>query len=368
MKILPVMAMSLLVLVTGCSDNVEFGKKSPSSKNPEGQEGSNFNGQDQEDGFSGPDAVDLDDPFYFNVKKQTTTLNILHRKKKVDILFVVDNSGSMEEEQKKISQRLTNFISQLKDIDWHLGITTTSASDNFSNKNWSNGQLVPLGQNHYLTSSMSPWIVEDLFFRNITRNESGSDHENGIYATYKTIERYLSPKTYVDYQIRSFLRQDASLAVIVISDEDESSDFKKNNPDSLIGFIGMIFGPDKLFQFHSIIAYTEDCINRSGHEHGQTYEELSVKTGGVIGDICSNDYSGILSVIGHQVFNSSRIYNLACTPIDANNNGILDMKITTGNSSSKIPSFTILNGNMIRFDEDLSQDQYQLTYHCSKTE
>ena len=51
----------------------------------------------------------------------------------VDILFVVDNSTSMEEEQRKMSERFTTFISDLQDVEYQIGITTTDlSSTNFN--------------------------------------------------------------------------------------------------------------------------------------------------------------------------------------------------------------------------------------------
>ncbi len=48
---------------------------------------------------------------------------------KVDILFVVDNSGSMYEEQGRLSTALASFITSIGAIDWQIGITTTDVSD-----------------------------------------------------------------------------------------------------------------------------------------------------------------------------------------------------------------------------------------------
>ncbi|MBN2359145.1 MAG: choice-of-anchor D domain-containing protein, partial [Deltaproteobacteria bacterium] len=48
----------------------------------------------------------------------------------IDILFVVDNSGSMQQEQQSLAQNFTAFIqftSEL-DIDYHIGVTTTDTA------------------------------------------------------------------------------------------------------------------------------------------------------------------------------------------------------------------------------------------------
>ena len=45
--------------------------------------------------------------------------------KKVDILVVDDNSGSMEFEQTSMANRVSNFLAILQGLDWRIGIATT---------------------------------------------------------------------------------------------------------------------------------------------------------------------------------------------------------------------------------------------------
>ncbi len=51
----------------------------------------------------------------------------------VDILFVVDNSESMEAEQERLARRFDTFIAYMDDVetlmDLHLGAITTDLSD-----------------------------------------------------------------------------------------------------------------------------------------------------------------------------------------------------------------------------------------------
>lgn len=48
------------------------------------------------------------------------------------LLFVVDNSGSMCQEQARLLNAFEGFITPLKDVDFHLGITTTTIEGNYS--------------------------------------------------------------------------------------------------------------------------------------------------------------------------------------------------------------------------------------------
>ena len=370
MKTLILITISFLFLMTGCSDNIEFSKHSSSSGSGHGGGGDDPGGDsDQSDGID--DSVDLTDPMHSNIRRQTTNLRVIHPKNKVDILFVIDNSGSMALEQTKISRRFNNFINQIRGLDWHIAITTTDPGiyeQGAGRSPWGDGQLIPFSNGHYyLSSSMNLGEVQRLFSENIKRNEEGSSEEKGIYATYRTLERAVTGKTGMDIQIARFLRHDSAFAVVVVSDEDESPDFysAKSDPDNLIDYVERVFGSGKVFQFHSIIAYTRACLDGEGDSYGYKYRELSIKTGGIVGSICFNDYSAILSRIGREVFNLNKIYKLDCRPQDANNNGVIDMKIIAKNPSSTIPPYTI-EEESITFDRGLSQGEYELTYHCLK--
>ncbi|MCK6598726.1 MAG: hypothetical protein L6Q37_10210, partial [Bdellovibrionaceae bacterium] len=60
--------------------------------------------------------------------------------RKIDILFVIDNSGSMEYEQKSMAQRTSQFLTLLHGLDFQIAITTTDPR----NINLGDGRLVPI--------------------------------------------------------------------------------------------------------------------------------------------------------------------------------------------------------------------------------
>ena len=49
---------------------------------------------------------------------------------KVDVLVVVDNSGSMSVEQSNMGMRFASFLSRLQGLDWQVGIVTTDVQTN----------------------------------------------------------------------------------------------------------------------------------------------------------------------------------------------------------------------------------------------
>ncbi len=66
----------------------------------------------------------------------------------VDILWVIDNSGSMCQEQTQLRSGIREFIQGLGNVDFHIGVTTTHMNPNYV--------LEPLAQPGVLQSSPQP--------------------------------------------------------------------------------------------------------------------------------------------------------------------------------------------------------------------
>lgn len=76
-----------------------------------------------------------------NERTDTFNFNSERPPSKVDVLFIVDNSGSMLEEQSKLSTALSSFVDSLTDLDWQIGITTTDISGGIHS---TNGDIVTM--------------------------------------------------------------------------------------------------------------------------------------------------------------------------------------------------------------------------------
>ena len=321
----------------------------------------------------------------FNMEEQT--LQVLREKDKIDVLFVVDNSSSMKYEQQKIGEGFSNFIAQLNGLDWRIGIITTDGNEktlylDFANvsgdaspetviSDWTGGRLASLTGVDFWDSNVKkyPYLtpnvkdVQKVFSKNIERRELGSNFEQGIYTTYRAVERAVANNTKENRVLNEFFRQEAALAVVVISDEDDSGSLTRNNPENLIAHVKRSFGEDKIFQFHSIIAHTQSCLDGKGEDYGYNYEKLSRLTGGIVGDICSDNYGRILSDIGNGMSNLTKTYEMKCVPQDTDNDGVVNFQVAPRVSGLSLPGYTI-SGSHVEFDAPLEIGDYQLTYYC----
>ncbi|MBX5482796.1 MAG: VWA domain-containing protein [Myxococcaceae bacterium] len=150
---------------------------------------------------------------------------------KTDILFVIDDSGSMKEEQEGIASELPAFIDELKKgggvgHDFQVGVITTSV---YQNANFGAGldydeypaasgrlQAVP-GTGETILRSGDPDLVEK-FAKLVQQGTGGSGQETPFEAVRLAVTGDLNP---------GFLRDGARLLVVVVSDEDDCSEMHR---------------------------------------------------------------------------------------------------------------------------------------------
>jgi hypothetical protein len=221
---------------------------------------------------------------------------------KLDVLFVVDNSGSMAEEQEKLGQRISSFINTLQGVDWRIGVTTTDVSDGaFGLK----GRLLEF-------SPGVKWIgpstknKEELFLNTVVRPESSSCNpecpsgdEQPLKAMTLAFEKHSTENL-------GFFRDGADIGIIVLSDEDEMSSGGSNatKPAEVVAKADSIWGEEKRIFTYGMVVKPGDtsCYNaQSGQaKYGTFVAELARITNGMVGSICETDYAPTLGLIAEH--------------------------------------------------------------------
>lgn len=272
----------------------------------------------------------------------------------VDIIFVVDNSRSMRAEQTQLSTRLNDFTDKIVNLDWRIAITSSDVTSPGTNPNI--GPNVKQGHLQRFNLSGNPlFITKDtpnystVFENHVVLGDTGDGNEQGVNATRYVVERNEA----------NWLRPNAQLATVLISDEDECSNQdrscmgERNNPENLISKISSLYGSQKNFSFHSIVVADEACRAAQGSQIwngslikawiGRTYLELTGLTGGITGDICAQtkSYTEQLNDMGNLITNYSSSFSLQCAP----HNGVIDARYAGG---APLPSH--LSGSRVIFD------------------
>ncbi len=300
---------------------------------------------------------------------------------KVDALVVIDNSGSMATEQANMASRFSTFIDQLQGLDWQVAVTTTDVRG--SSPDAADGRLLPFGgtvKGAILNSNMNREDVKAAFAETIQRSEHGDGNEQAIAATYRAIERSLKARTAANGTSGDhpeFIRDDAALAVIAVTDADETP-FKnsrgervpglKNKPLKLLDFIEKTWKGSKSFSFHSIIVKEGDgdCLAKDENEDfGRVYSTLSRLTNGIIGSVCEADYGSQLRIIGKKVQDQTKTIHLDCVP--AAHPGESQAKISLENSRGlRYPAFRLEKADLI-FEDYLPEGKTLVDYVCIST-
>ncbi len=203
---------------------------------------------------------------------------------KVDILWVVDDSGSMGNEQEALAKNFDAFIGEFiqKKVDFKMAVVTTDATVKH------NGKIV--GNSDQLLTAAKAADDEVKFmndFKSIVNvGVKGSGAEKGL----QTSEAFLKNNA------ANFLRDDAFLVIVVLSDEEEQS---TKSVDEYVNYFRSLKSNPGMMKFYSIVTTELSAIK--GETIGSRYIEASQKTGGVYSSIKQDFYSTLTHMGGRIV-------------------------------------------------------------------
>jgi len=238
----------------------------------------------------------------------------------VDFIWIIDNSGSMRNEQNILAENFDLFIDAFleKSIDFKMGFTTTDTAGRGS-KNPHNGEFT--GSVPVLTSDMDPEFLSNHFKENVRVGTDGSGRERGLEAALKAVKKTNRTES-INYR---FIRPDALLAIIIISDE---NDISPDSTYSYIKSIRSIKGKNSDVTIFSIVDTTaesfEDPIrepidldlyysHRWKNPGGLRYINASEETGGTVCDI-HRDFAYSLLRISNEISDLARGFKLTGEP------------------------------------------------------
>ncbi|MCA2979509.1 MAG: choice-of-anchor D domain-containing protein [Myxococcaceae bacterium] len=208
-----------------------------------------------------------------------------------DVLFTIDDSCSMADEQAALAMNFGSFIryAMSANLDYHIAVTTT---DDF--RTTAQGRFVGPSGATVLTNAMPS--VAMLFAQRVLVGTSG----NGVERPLSTTLKALSPPL-ISGANGGFLRDDANLAIIIVSDAADQS------PEA-IGYyltrLPLVKGPRRRHQVSvSVIgpfsAPSPTCIVEGQDTTGR-YDSLISATGGVRQTICKSNWATDLEQLGRS--------------------------------------------------------------------
>jgi len=328
--------------------------------------------------------------YYYELKTSLVNVSSVNRNK-VDVLVIVDNSISMELEQKNMAEKFSQFIDKLQGLDWQVGIITTdtsppntSDSNNLNLQKYTDGKLIEIHNSpdeFILTSKMETMTVKEKFSNTLQNLGRGSGYEQGIKATYRALERALDPSNSKEnLPNKNFIRPDSMLAVLVVSDANETPEYSepKNLAVELYNFIRKSWNHTKKIIFNSIIvpAGDEICLNYPNsvnEDYGYEYIKMSNLTGGLVGSVCATEYGSQLAKMGEKTLYQIKSLQLDCTPEDVDNDGKKELRIyhlPPGGTTWRTLSETMYKieplSTVVQFYNYLPEGNYKINYYCRR--
>ncbi len=208
----------------------------------------------------------------------TATTEATLVKQPSDIVFILDNSGSMSLEASWVQQNMNSFSQQIaaSGVDFHVVVLSSYPGSG-------NGICIdpPLGAGGCpKTDTKLPT------FLHVNQSVASS---NGLSLCLSTYPKW-----------KSALRTGAAKHIIIVTDDNSSlsaSSFQTQllalDPPTFTGY-----------KFHGIFCFT-DCS--SAAEVGSVYKTLVQQTGGVSGDLCKQDFKPVFDQLATAVVAGSKV-------------------------------------------------------------
>ena len=229
----------------------------------------------------------------------------------VDVLFVVDNSCSMDVEQAALAANFPFFLSWFLDsgLDYHIGVVSTDMKDPTQA-----GRLQSAAGVRFVDQDTpSPDAV---FAEMVSLGVSGDFEEKGRAAAYTAIEILGQTEN------QGFVREDSGLHLTVVSDEDDASGDSPITRAEFIDYLqGLRFGSK--VSFSSIVGPTTGCPDIG--EPGSDYLAVTNQVGGVFWPICQPEWTVVLDELGFLAVGLQREFFLSQLPVP----GTIDVTVET---------------------------------------
>lgn len=203
-------------------------------------------------------------------------------KPQIDILFDVDDSCSMSNDQSNLANNFNSFVrwASTLQVDFHIGVITTDAT---------RGRGCLRGTPKFLTPQ-TPSLTT-VFARNVRVGTSGSASERGL----ETSRQALTAPALTGCN-NGFYRQNASLSIVYISDEPDQSPQAVNFYINFLRSLKGVRNPDKI-RASAIGPPLTSCRSR-----GCRYEAVTKQLRGIYASITSANWGATLSNLGAVTF------------------------------------------------------------------
>ncbi len=229
----------------------------------------------------------------------------------VDVLWVVDTSGSMGKRQAEVAKQVPLFIAGLNatGLDYNIGVTTMDMSGSGAK-----GKLISQSGTPLVLKKTTPNLNNILAGR-LMAGESGSPVERGREAMLAALS-LAGPGKFND----GFLRESSLLNVIFVTDEEDESDNAVDYVASLDAIKPLLPLGDRSWVAHFIGVSTDPSCQTAEwgfSSPGVRYMNLATASGGAKESICDADFRRALTNVKSRVLEMLTEFPLDRAPVVA---------------------------------------------------
>ncbi len=215
----------------------------------------------------------------------------------VDILWSIDASCSMGEEQEELIANLSQFVgyADANGVDYQMAVTEAEEVSSLAGRFERCGSHPAIIHSSYMTTA----IRNEAFACMFDLGVQGVGIESGLGGAREALRRALSadqnPATNPN---AGFVRDEAELVIVTISDEDDQS----SAPDVVLRdyFFAVKDGQRNRVSVHAIAGpLPSGCATAAA---GHRYANIARQTNGQFYSICETDWQPLLQNLGLDVF------------------------------------------------------------------
>lgn len=236
---------------------------------------------------------------------ETFRQNDLQSSKTIDILWVIDNSASMDTSQNNLRANFDSFLNQFqsRNMDFQMAVTTTEAYRTLFNgmgekSIFRDTSSSGVSSGYKVVTPLTP-DFRGVMMNNLAQGTTGNGDERAFQSFITALKNPTNS---------GFIRQNSFLAIVILSDEDDFSH------DQEFDIVGQYSNPalhpvenyrDELdfltnstpeFRKYSVSAIAikdAACRNQllqpaGAQRIGQRYIDLAAITDGLVGSLCGN--------------------------------------------------------------------------------
>lgn len=216
--------------------------------------------------------------------------------KEVDVLWVVDTSGSMAKHQDYLASQVSKFVDGLNatGLDYQIGVTTMDMSGSGQK-----GRLLAQAGTPTVLTKSTPNLLALLKGR-IQAGQNGSATERGLEATLAALAMDAS-----GMPNEGFMRKDALLNVIFLTNENDKSSTAVNYIAALDALKPALPLGDRSWIAHFMGVTPDDNSCKTAEwgfsSPGTAYIALANASGGAKESICDADFARALTNVKERV-------------------------------------------------------------------